>query len=184
MIAIVIESAKKGKSEKNHLIRVLGLKKKEDNLYIDKASREVVFYQMGGKGELLKEQNYTSVVQKAKQLFFVLDADEEYEKTKKDIKILLSSLKQRYQVDGDYFISCDPDTKKGNIETLLLTCIKNPKLKECYSAFLSCMGKEHLERYSEKNILSKLFEIENPPYDLECKYFQDLKKRYYNLKGA
>jgi len=54
-------------------------------------------------------------------------------------------------------------------------------LKKCYSNFLECLGKEKLEKYSEKNILSRLFEIENPPYDINCEYLKVLKDKFYNL---
>ena len=68
MVSIVIESAKKGSSEQNHIIRVLQLKK-EDNIYIDKNNRKVVFYKMSGKSKLLKKDNYNAIIQKTNTLF-------------------------------------------------------------------------------------------------------------------
>lgn len=181
MIAVVIESAKKAKSEQNHLIRILNLKKKENNIYLDKKEREIIFYKMGGQGELLKSENYKVIVQKTKTLFFILDADENYNSVEKKINILIGNLKKDYGVNADYFISCNPENKKGNIESLLLACLKNDLLKSCYSNFLGCLGKNQLNKYNEKGILQKLFEIEDPPYDVECKYFESLKNKFYKL---
>jgi len=179
MIAIIIEAAEKGSSERNHIKRILDLKG-EKSIFYDEKEREIIFYQMRGKGELLKSENYKGVIQKTKTLFFILDADEDYELTEEKIKELIKTLKGIYGIKADYFISCDFSTKKGNIESLLLSCVKKP-LKKCYGEFLECLGKEKLNRYSEKNILSKLFEIENPPYDLECEYLKTLKEKFYNL---
>ena len=181
MIAIVIESAKKAKSEQNHLIRILNLKKKENNIYLDNKNREIIFYKMGGQGELLKFEKYKGLVQKSKDVFFVLDADENYNNADKKIKILIENLKKEYGVKADYFISCNPHDKKGNIESLLLACLKNDLLKSCYSNFLECLGKNPLDKYNEKGVLQKLFEIEDPPYDVECKYFELLKSKFYKL---
>jgi len=181
MIAVIIEAAKKGNSERNHIKRILKLKEINQNLYVDLNNREVIFYQMGGKGELLKRDKYKVIVKKAESLFFILDADEDYKDTKNKITKLINFLKQEYSIKkADFFISCNPDTKKGNIESLLLFCVKE-NLKECYSNFLECLGKEKLERYNEKKILEKLFEIENPPYDLECEYLKLLRKQFYSL---
>jgi hypothetical protein len=180
MVSIVIESAKKGSSEQNHIIRVLQLKK-EDNIYIDKNNRKVIFYKMSGKSKLLKKENYNAIIQKADTLFFILDADEDYDETEKKIEKLIIDLKSiSPNLKADYFISCNFATKKGNIESLLLSCVKE-SLKKCYSNFLECLGKEKLEKYSEKNILSKLFEIENPPYDINCEYLKPLKQKFYKL---
>jgi len=176
MIAIIIEAAQKGNSERNHIKRILDLKEKEAIFY-DKKNRRIIFYQMRGKGELLKCENYKGIIQKTKTLFFILDADEDYELTDRKIKELIETLEKSYEITADYFISCDFSIKKGNIESLLLSCVKDP-LKKCYSEFLECLGKERLEKYSEKNILSKLFEIEDPPYDLDCKYLKRLKEKF------
>ncbi|WP_456480746.1 hypothetical protein [Nautilia sp.] len=178
MIAVIIESALKGSQEKNHLVRILGLNEVEakKNEYIDMKGRTVVFYQMGGKGELLKKEKYEAIIQKTEKLFFVLDADEDFELTKNEIEKLISVL----NVSADYFINCDPEIKKGNLETLLLKCVKE-ELKSCYSDFLVCLGKQKLEKYTEKNILKKLFEIKNPPYNLECVFFDKLKNKFYSL---
>ena len=180
MIAIVIESAKKGKREENHIKRILGLKIKENKIYLDNKNREIIFYKMGGQGELLKIENYKAIVQKTKTLFFILDADKNYYEVEKKTKKLISDLK-KYGVIADYFISCNPETKKGKIESLLLSCLKSDTLKICYSNFLECIGKNGLDKYDEKGILQKLFEIDDPPYDVECEFFKPLKDKFYNL---
>jgi hypothetical protein len=176
MIAIIIESAQAGKSEQNHIARILELSKIDNNFFKDKLQREVVFYKMKGKGELLKIENYSAIIQKVDKLFFILDADDEYVATKTKIETLIKKIEKKC----DYFISCNPDSKRGFLESLLLNCV-DKNLKECYNSFLECIGKNSLQKYQDKAILTKLFEIKNPPYDVNCNYFNQLKDRFYNL---
>ncbi|MEO1928006.1 MAG: hypothetical protein ABGX26_04895 [Nautiliaceae bacterium] len=179
-IGIIIESAEAGKSEQNHIVRILDLKKYENNIYLDLRGRKIMFYKMKGKGELLKEENYNGIVQKSKKFLFILDADENFNKTQSDIQSLIGSLVQKFNIKADYFISCNPHTKKGNIETLLLECVKE-NLKTCYRNFLKCMGKDSLDKCLAKNLLQKMFEIKQPPYELDCEYFNKLRNKFSNL---
>ncbi|WP_457562088.1 hypothetical protein [Caminibacter pacificus] len=179
-IAIVIESAESGKSEENHIVRILDLQKIENNIYSDAQNRKIIFYKMRGKGNLLKEENYNGIIQKSNKFLFILDADEDFQKTQKDIQNLINNLTKTFGIKADYFISCNPNTKKGNIEVLLLECVKED-LKKCYSDFLDCMGKDNLSKYQAKNLLQRMFEIKNPPYELDCEYFNELRKKFISL---
>ena len=176
MIAIVIESAKKGKTEENHIKRII-------SYFCPQIINKIKFYKMAGKGELLKTNNYKMLIKEIetkeiKQILFLLDADDDFNKTKLNIELLIEQL--NFKEKSDYFINCDPILKKGNLETFLLSTI-DKNLQQCYSNFLQCLGREKLENYSEKNILSKLFEIENPPYDFSHKNFDILKQKITNL---
>jgi hypothetical protein len=55
MIAIVIESAKKGKTEENHIKRII-------SYFCPQIINKIKFYKMAGKGELLKTNNYKMLI--------------------------------------------------------------------------------------------------------------------------
>ncbi len=188
-IIVVIEAKKKGESrEQNHLARILNLNKIEDLnktdqevVFVDNDGKTVLFYRTSGIGELLKKETYGAVIQKSKKIFFILDADDEFDNKKTKIQNLIEQLKSdNPELIMDYFISCDPETKSGHIERLLLKCLKEG-LKECYNDFLDCIGKTKLDYYNEKMLLQKLFEVSNPPYDLNCEHFEPLREKFKSL---
>ena len=59
MIAIVIESAKKGKTEENHIKRII-------SYFCPQIINKIKFYKMAGKGELLKTNNYKMLIKEIK----------------------------------------------------------------------------------------------------------------------
>ncbi len=182
-IIIVIEAKKKGKSrEQNHLASILRLKETEQkDFFRDEDGKVVLFYRASGVGNVLKKETYGAIIQKSKKIFFILDADDEFENKEKNIQSLIEQLQNdNPKLIMDYFISCDPETKNGHIERLLLKCLKEG-LKECYNDFLDCIGKTKLDYYNEKVLLQKLFEVSNPPYDLNCEHFEPLREKFKSL---
>ncbi len=176
MVGIVIESAKSSNSEKNYIKNFL---KNWFDIDLDR----VRFYQMSGKSELLKKThpNYKIMAQeKLKKVLFILDADDDYEKTQKDIKNLIDNLD--IDTKMNYFISCNPETKKGAIEDLLLSALESEKLKHCYEKFIFCI--DNIE-YNPKTLYKKMCDItKGSPIDFEHKNLQELKNKLKWLIGV
>ena len=176
MVGIVIESAQAANSEKNYIIRFL-------EKWFDIDLDMIRFYQMRGKSELLKKDNpnYKIIAQeKLKRVLFILDADDNYEKTQKDIENLIVDL--HINTKMDYFISCNPNTKKGAIEDLLLSAVQNEKLKDCYEQFSFCIDNI---KYNPKTLYKKMCDIEKgSPVNFEHKNLQELKNKLKWLIGA
>lgn len=85
-----------------------------------------------------------------------------------------------FNARSDYYLVCDPKTKEGYFESLLLSCVSD-ELKNCYDDFLKCSlfdGKEN-----HKTIITKLHELASPekPYDYNHENFNKIKEKLIAL---
>ena len=71
---------------------------------------------------------------------------------------------------SDFYISCNPVKKIGNIESLLLSTIPKEQ-KECIDAFLECS--EFKAKGNDKALLGQIYKLAYPntPYTFQHKYF-------------
>jgi hypothetical protein len=148
-----------------------------------KLEQLIQFYPLGGKGEVLKVTNYERVFSDLERgrvegrVLILIDGDKEYIETENRVEELLKRLEEDKEKRGinaefQYHINCDPTTREGAIEDLLLSAIPE-RLRDCYTDFLDCLEQKKEERGLKrmkmgnlsKELLKRFFEIENPPYD-------------------
>jgi len=130
----------------------------------------------------LKQQINNDIVSK---VLFLVDVDFErndvtygYENTKQRVNQLRQDL--LLESISDYYLLCDPKTKEGFLESLLLSTISK-EVKNCFEELIKC--KELDNKYNHKNILEEFYRISKPdkPYDFSHKNFNELKQKLINL---
>ena len=183
-IAILHEGNEKNTNDKELLNLIL------KDLKLD--TNRVKFFDMGSKSnffntdykaykELLKDVKSEKVA----KILFMLDADYikndkiygGYDNTKTKLQKIIKKLKLE---STDIFISCDPKTQTGYLESLILASVPE-KHKNCITHFLKCSEFEAKE--SKKAILHQIYKIAYPqaPYDFSHKSFKGLKQKLTNL---
>lgn len=77
---------------------------------------------------------------------------------------------------SDIFISCDPITQTGYVESLLLSTLDDDK-KTCIETFLACS--DFQQKDNAKAILRQIYKTAYPkaPYDLQHEHFDELKQK-------
>ena len=101
-----------------------------------------------------------------------------YSNIEKKIEALLMNL--NINSISDYYITCNPITKDGYLESLLLSTVDN-NLKQCYSKFLDCI--DFKEKNQHKYIMEQLHKITKPnkPYEFHHKNFRELREKLIKL---
>jgi hypothetical protein len=160
---------------------------------LDLDSGKVKFFGMGNKSRFfeLENKNYKELKiyidsEKVNKILFVVDADYEchdkkyngYKNTEKALKNIIDEL--GFKEYSDIYIVCDPETKGGYLESLILSSIPLQH-KDCISEFLACS--EFKSKDNHKSILNQIYKIgyPNKPYDFSHKNFEDLKRKLRNL---
>lgn len=153
------------------------------------------FERMSGKSYLLDNTNkkYKMLkqqveIQKISKLLFVLDSDYiendklygGYENSERSVQKLIADLS--LESISDFFISCNPDTKEGYIESLVLTTIPREH-RECIETFLNCS--EPRDRKEDKFIVQTVYEkyYPNSGYNFEHENFKPLIDKLRKLFG-
>jgi hypothetical protein len=120
------------------------------------------------------------------KVLFIVDADYEkndyrcggLEKTKNELEKII------YDLDlseiADIYVTCNPQTKDGYLESLILSSIPK-KQKECIESFLDCSAFKSKENH--KSILNEIYKkaYPNAPYDFTHTNFNELKEKLHNL---
>jgi 5S rRNA maturation endonuclease (ribonuclease M5) len=182
MVKIVCE----GQSDKNKISEIL------DFLDIEYSDNNFII--LGNKENLLNcdrvEYRTLKGLCKSGQVYkilFLTDADyikddknHGYDNTKQRVQSLIDDLKLGSFTDCDYYILCDPNTKDGFLESLLLSTISD-EIKKCFVELLKCKELEH--KNNHKNILEEFYRISSPnrPYDFTHENFTPLKEKLENL---
>jgi hypothetical protein len=176
MVKIICE----GPTDKNkisELLTFLNISYNDDNFIV-----------MGNKSNIFKEEDTRYKVllgliksDKIEQVLFIVDADYQkdnhiyggYDKTKNEIEKLFINLKVKNI--SDYYITCNPISKDGYLESLLLSTVDD-NLKICYDEFLDCI--DFKEKNQHKYIMEQLHKITQPnkPYNFNNQNFNELKK--------
>lgn len=120
------------------------------------------------------------------KILFVVDSDSEksdpkhngYENTQIALDSIIESL--GFTAISHTYIMCDPMTRKGYLESLILSTIPE-KQRNCIACFLACSefkSKEH-----HKAILNDIYRLAYPnaPYNFEHTHFDELKTKLKNL---
>jgi len=94
----------------------------------------------------------------------------------------IEKLQEELNIQGksDYFLACDPQTRKGYFESLLLSTV-DEEVKKCYEEFRICSGLN--SKATDKNIMSELHNLTKPdkPYDFNHQNFDELKEKLIKL---
>jgi hypothetical protein len=154
----------------------------------------VVFFAMRGKSDFFKSEhlNYKDIEKNylknkyINKLLFVIDADYEdkdqkyggYQNTENELKNIIDEL--GFTEYSDIYIVCDPTTKEGYLESLILSTIPEQH-NLCIENFLSCS--EFKSKDNHKSILNQIYKIAYPnkPYDFSHQNFDRLKQKLINL---
>lgn len=181
-VAIVCE----GKNDRDFLEEII-------NHHLGSDTKNINFYIFRGKSDLLQAthkryENLQNLINagQIKKVLFVVDADNRkndnifggYENTKISLnntieQLGLISISQTY-------IMCDPETKVGYLESLILSTIEQEQ-RNCIQCFLNCSQFESKENH--KAILNQIYKLAYPnaPYDFSHSYFNDLKTQLTQL---
>jgi len=185
MLAILHEGNEK-KTADNKLIKLL-----IEDLILDK--NKVKFIGMGAKSNFFKLNNleYKNIIIDIKRedisrILFIIDADYQendskyggYKNTKRELEKIIKDL--NLQNCSDIYITCNPNTKSGYLESLILSSISKEQ-KECIESFLDC--NEFKSRENHKAILNQIYKIAYPkaPYNFEHPNFNELKQKLIEL---
>ena len=163
MVRIVCE----GKSDKTFLkllLTHLNINFSDDNFIV-----------MGCKSYLLNNKYKTLAKQveigKVSKLLFILDADNDFSATEISIKTTIEDL--NFTNISDFLIMCNPQTKDGYLESLVLSTIPSDH-KECIEIFLECSESENKD--NDKHIINSIYNIHYPNrgYNFEDENFKPL----------
>ena len=149
----------------------------------------VQLYKIGRKSNFFKTNHpdYRELIQQVEadqidKVLFVLDADDPasdrvyggYENTLKALSKIIDEL--GLGPIAQTFICCDPQTKQGNVESLLLSTLEAEK-KACIEHFLACS--EFGAPDDAKAVLNSIYQKGFPraPYNYEHEYFDELKEK-------
>ena len=151
------------------------------------------FYAFGSKNEFFNINNkkYSQLKQEVdsdeiNKILFIVDADHEkddakykgYENTENELKIIIDDL--GFQDIARFYIVCDPNTKTGYLESLILASLPEQK-RICIERFIKCSDIN--PKQIHKTIINHLYTIAypDPPYNFDHPYFDPLKAELTEL---
>jgi hypothetical protein len=185
MLAILHEGSSK-KTADNELLKLL-----IENLKLNES--DCKFFGFGAKSNFFKNDysGYKELLSEIKEdtvskVLFVVDADYgENDKTYggfENTKGELDNIIKKLAIEGisDIYITCDPDSKDGYLESLILSSIPQEQ-KKCIESFLECS--EFKSKDNHKAILNQIYKSAYPkaPYDFSHPNFDELKQKLKNL---
>jgi tRNA nucleotidyltransferase (CCA-adding enzyme) len=153
------------------------------------SENQVDFYMMGNKSSFFKPENkkYRELLPKVQadqveRILFVINADcvandRKYggvENTQRELDLVIHE--HDIKSISEVFISCDPETKTGYLESLILATIPAEQCG-CIENFFNCSQFKSKENH--KAIVNQIYSIAYPnaPYNFEHRYFDALKKK-------
>ena len=154
-----------------------------DDLELDKS--KISFYGMGTKNNFFKSNHmqYEDLLleiktEKISKVLFIIDADESFEETAENLIKIIDTL--HLQDISNYFIACDPITKKGYLESLILSSL-SVEQKKCINDFLQCS--DFKSKTHDKSIFNVIYKsaYPNAPFDFNHSNFNDLKTKLREL---
>ncbi len=156
-------------------------------------AQDVNFYTVGGKSQFFEPANkkyqdlqLEIISEQIDRVLFVVDADNEksdtkhggFENTQQALNTLILEL--GFVAISQTFIMCDPVTKIGYLESLILSTISE-KQRNCIVCFLACS--EFKSKENHKAILNQIYNLAYPnaPFNFGHENFDELKKTLKNL---
>jgi hypothetical protein len=153
----------------------------------------IVYYAFGSKSEFFKienpnylELNEYVAAENINKILFIVDADHEkddakykgYQNTENELTNIINQL--GFQDIARFYIVCDPDTKTGYLESLILASLPEQK-RVCIERFIKCSDIN--PKQIHKTIINHLYTIAypDPPYNFDHPYFDPLKAELTEL---
>jgi len=182
----ILHEGNTNKTNDNELLKLL-----IKDLQLDET--KVEFFGFGSKSNFFKIDNpkYKRLKlqieeEEINKVLFVVDADYVendkeyggYDKTAESLYHIINDLSLLFQTET--YITCDPNTKNGYLESLILSSIPEEQ-KNCIETFLNCSDFKSKENH--KAILNQIYKsaYPNAPYNFEHKNFDELKQKLQNL---
>jgi len=144
------------------------------------------------KLETYRDKNILSKIEanQYNEILFIFDSDYKeddsiyggFTNSEREIKNIIAEIKEEvgFVFYTDYYIACDPKTKNGNLEHLIISTLSEEKQK-CVNTLLECI-KPHNTFGNKKIVLSSYKTIfDEPNYNFEHKNFDELKEKIENL---
>lgn len=145
----------------------------------------VNFYGMGTKSNFFNSsfaqyQDLSLEIERENidKVLFIIDADESFEQTETKLLAIMDEL-QITEI-SHYYIACDPITKEGYLESLILSSLSEEQ-KKCINDFLTCS--DFKSKTHDKSIFNIIYKnaYPNAPFDFSHENFNDLKSKLTNL---
>lgn len=146
---------------------------------------QVNFYGMGTKSnffnrEFAHYQDLSLEIERENidKVLFIIDADESFEQTETKLLTIMDEL--QITAISHYYIACDPNTKKGYLESLILSSLSEEQ-KTCINDFLTCS--DFKSKTHDKSIFNIIYKnaYPNAPFDFSHANFAPLKEKLINL---
>lgn len=151
------------------------------------------FYAFGSKNEFfnIDSKKYLQLKQEIDsdevgKILFIVDADHEkddakykgYENTKNELNKIIDKL--GFKDIARFYIVCDPNTKTGYLESLILASLPEEK-RNCIKRFVECS--QINPKQIDKTIINYFYTraYPDPPYNFDHPYFDGLKAELTNL---
>lgn len=193
MVKVAILHEGNTKSLDNRVLRKLITELEKENPVIFDCNR-VQYYGLKGKSNFFDISNtsYRDLLPQIEEdqiskVLFVIDADLHendevyggYQNTLNQWETLVAN-QLKISAISDVFISCNPTTQKGNIESLLLSTLDDNQ-RACIQTFLTCSNFKDKE--NDKAVFHDIYETAYPyaPYDLQHAHFYELKQKLREL---
>jgi hypothetical protein len=181
MVRVVCEGKSDIKQIKS-ILKFLNIEFKEEH-FIFTNGKSFLLNKSTPKYKTLLEHIENGFIQK---ILFIVDVDNVendqalcgMENTVSKIEVLQKEL--NIENISDYYLACDPVTKKGYFESLLLSTVDKEVIK-CYEDFRTCSALN--SKAVDKNILTELHNLTKPekPYAFEHPNFKNLKEKLEKL---
>jgi hypothetical protein len=186
-VAILHEGNAK-KTSDNLLIKLL-----IEDLGLDLNKEKVEFFGFSSKTNFFKSEysKYNYILEQVRdegisKILFIVDADyvkptEKYGGYENTFNALTKIIKDLKITDiSDIYITCDPHTQSGYLESLILSTIPSQH-KKCIDHFLGCS--EFKSKQSHKSIVHYIYKMAYPkaPFNFSHSNFDELKGKLQNL---
>jgi hypothetical protein len=155
-----------------------------NSIYFDGFGSKDNFFKKDSK-KYLKLKEFVEAGQIDK-ILFIVDADYEkddakykgFENTENELRRIINEL--GLQDIARFYIVCDPVSKTGYLESLILASLPEEKRK-CIECFVKCS--EINPKQIHKTIINNIYTIAypDPPYNFDHPYFGELKTALTNL---
>jgi len=164
--------------------------------YLKLDMKKIEIQKVSGKSNFFKEITYATIRQKIdrglySKVLFVIDADYStndstyggFKNSTNEIEKIIKTLK--IETKSKIFIACDPATKEGNLEHLVLSTLEKEE-RDCILKLLDCVLE--MDVHSDKKIVLSSYEaiFKESPYNLPHENFDELRESLlwvYKIKG-